>query len=48
MRTAVGEQVQAGTVLGTVGDTGSLKGPFLYFEIREKQRPIDPMPWLLR
>jgi septal ring factor EnvC (AmiA/AmiB activator) len=48
MRTAVGEDVEAGTVLGTVGDTGSLKGAFLYFELREKQRPIDPGPWLRR
>ncbi|HET7752348.1 MAG TPA: M23 family metallopeptidase [Anaeromyxobacteraceae bacterium] len=48
MRTAVGEEVEAGTVLGTVGDTGSLKGPFLYFEIRERQRPVDPTPWLTR
>lgn len=46
MRTAMGEDVQAGVVLGTVGDTGSLKGPYLYFEIRERGRPIDPRPWL--
>ena len=46
MQTAVGEEVQAGTVLGTVGDSGSLKGPYLYFEIREQGRPVDPRPWL--
>jgi len=46
MQTAMGEEVQAGTVLGTVGDSGSLKGPYLYFEIREHGRPIDPRPWL--
>ncbi len=46
MRTAMGEEVEAGTVLGTVGDSGSLKGPYLYFEIREKGRPVDPRPWL--
>jgi septal ring factor EnvC (AmiA/AmiB activator) len=48
MRTAVGEEVEAGDVLGTVGDTGSLKGAFLYFELRERQRPVDPTPWLRR
>ena len=48
MRTAVGEEVEAGAILGTVGDSGSLKGPMLYFEIREKQRPVDPAPWLRR
>ncbi|ACG71941.1 Peptidase M23 [Anaeromyxobacter sp. K] len=46
MRTAMGEDVPAGAVLGTVGDTGSLKGPYLYFELREKGRPVDPRPWL--
>jgi len=46
MSTAMGEEVQAGTLLGTVGDTGSLKGPYLYFEIRERGRPVDPRAWL--
>ena len=46
--TAMGEEVDAGAVLGTVGDSGSLKGPYLYFEIRERGRPVDPRPWLGR
>jgi septal ring factor EnvC (AmiA/AmiB activator) len=46
MSTAMGEDVQAGTLLGTVGDTGSLKGPYLYFEIRERGRSVDPRVWL--
>jgi murein hydrolase activator len=46
MQTAMGEDVAAGDVLGTVGDSGSLKGPYLYFELREKGRPVDPRPWL--
>jgi septal ring factor EnvC (AmiA/AmiB activator) len=46
MQTAMGEEVEAGDVLGTVGDSGSLKGPYLYFELREKGRPVDPRPWL--
>ena len=48
MHTAMGEEVEAGSVLGTVGDSGSLKGAYLYFEIREKGRPVDPRPWLGR
>ena len=48
MKTAMGEEVDAGDVLGTVGDSGSLKGPYLYFEVREKGRPVDPRPWLGR
>jgi murein hydrolase activator len=46
MQTAMGEEVDAGHVLGKVGDSGSLKGAYLYFELREKGRPIDPRPWL--
>jgi len=46
MSTAMGEEVEPGALLGTVGDTGSLKGPYLYFEVREKGRPVDPRAWL--
>lgn len=46
MQTAMGEEVPAGGVLGKVGDSGSLKGPYLYFEIRERGRPVDPREWL--
>lgn len=46
MSTAMGEDVEAGSLLGTAGETGSLKGPHLYFEIREKGRPVDPVAWL--
>jgi murein hydrolase activator len=48
MQTAMGEELDAGSMLGTVGDSGSLKGPYLYFEIREKGRPVDPRAWLAR
>ncbi len=46
MQTAMGEEVDAGDALGTVGDSGSLKGAYLYFEVREKGRPVDPRPWV--
>jgi len=45
---AVGEPVKAGEEVGTVGETGSLKGPYLYFELRDGQRPLDPERWLRR
>ncbi len=48
MSTAAGEDVTAGALLGTVGDTGSLKGPYLYFEVRENGKPLDPGAWLAR
>ncbi len=47
MTAAAGEDVAAGSMLGTVGDTGSLKGAYLYFEIREHGKPLDPKAWLL-
>jgi septal ring factor EnvC (AmiA/AmiB activator) len=47
MTAAAGEDVGAGAMLGTVGDTGSLKGAYLYFEIREHGKPLDPRAWLL-
>lgn len=42
----VGTEVEEGEALGQVGDTGSLKGAYLYFEIRRKGQAVDPLPWL--
>ena len=42
----VGEEVRTGEVVGLVGDTGSLKGSCLYFEIRQRGKPLDPLEWL--
>ena len=42
------DDVAAGAALGTVGDTGSLTGTVLYFELRQRGVPIDPLPWLRR
>ncbi len=44
----VGDEVAAGDEVGTVGDTGSLKGAYLYFELRDGQKPLDPERWLSR
>jgi septal ring factor EnvC (AmiA/AmiB activator) len=44
----VGETVAAEQLVGLVGDTGSLKGAYLYFEIRANGKPLDPMPWFAR
>ncbi|MBI9085066.1 MAG: peptidoglycan DD-metalloendopeptidase family protein [Desulfobacterales bacterium] len=41
-----GAQVEAGEVIATVGDTGSLAGPKLHFEIRYHGKPLDPMGWI--
>ncbi len=43
---AKGERVEAGEVIATVGDTGALNGPSLYFEIRCHGNPVDPLKWI--
>jgi septal ring factor EnvC (AmiA/AmiB activator) len=46
IRVEVGDEVESRGVIGTVGDTGSLSGPRLYFEIRHGREPQDPRKWL--
>lgn len=41
-----GERVTRGQTLAFSGDTESLNGPKLYFELREEGRPKDPAPYL--
>ncbi len=42
----VGDRVVRGDPIARVGDTGSLEGPRLYFEIRVQGQPEDPEDWL--
>jgi len=48
IRVHEGDDVRQGQIIGTVGDTGSLAGPRLYFEVRYQGRPQDPAEWLRR
>lgn len=41
-----GEQVDTGEIIGTAGDTGSINGPCLHFEVRHHGKPVDPLKWL--
>ncbi len=41
-----GDEVQAQQILGKVGSTDSIKGPYLYFEIRVGGKSVDPLAWL--
>ena len=41
-----GDVVRQGQRIGAVGDTGSLSGPRLYFEVRYRGKPQDPEQWL--
>lgn len=41
-----GDDVRQGQKIATVGDTGALTGPRLYFEVRYQGKPQDPEQWL--
>ena len=41
----MGDQVEAGDVIASVGQSGGRSQPGLYFGIRKKGVPIDPLEW---
>lgn len=41
-----GEPVEGGEIIATAGDTGSIKGTYLHFEIRHHGKALNPMKWL--
>lgn len=41
-----GDIVSQGETIALVGSAGSLKGPCLYFEIRHRGKPQNPMEWI--
>jgi murein hydrolase activator len=43
---AQGDTVEAGEVVATVGDSGSMIGPSLHFEVRHHGKPVDPLEWI--
>ncbi len=43
---AKGDTVEMGEVVATVGDSGSLVGPALHFEVRHHGKPVDPLEWI--
>jgi murein DD-endopeptidase MepM/ murein hydrolase activator NlpD len=40
--------VKGGELVGRVGETGSVEGPRLHFEVRYQSRAEDPQLWLRR
>jgi septal ring factor EnvC (AmiA/AmiB activator) len=46
LRVKAGDTAAGGQAIATVGDSGSLEGPQLYFELRHKGKPEDPLAWL--
>ncbi len=41
-----GYYVNTGEDIATVGDTASINGPILHFEVRHHGKPLDPMEWI--
>ncbi len=48
LQSAKGDRVVKGQVIGLAGDTGSLKGSKLYFEVRRNGEAQDPLLWLAK
>ncbi len=44
----MGEMVEESQPIALVGDSGSFNGECLYFEIRHKTEPLNPLQWLKR
>lgn len=44
----VDSPVEAGEVVATIGDSGAMGTPGLYFELRHHDTPLDPLEWLKR
>jgi septal ring factor EnvC (AmiA/AmiB activator) len=44
--TKVGDIIKIKQIIGRVGNSGILNAPGLYFEVRYKGKPLDPIQWL--
>ncbi len=42
----VGDEVSENTAIGAVGSTGHATGPHVHFEVRDRGRAIDPVPFV--
>ncbi len=44
----IGDRVESGDVIASVGDSGGHNTPALYFEVRRGREPVNPEQWLQR
>lgn len=42
----IGREVSEGRIIGRIGESGSLSGPMLHFELRKDGKPVDPLAYL--
>lgn len=45
IKVSVNKVVRTGQIIALSGDSGSLEGETLYFELRKNGKPIEPAPW---
>jgi murein DD-endopeptidase MepM/ murein hydrolase activator NlpD len=43
-----GQEVQAGDLIGYVGDTGLVTGPHLHWEMRLNGIAVEPLQWVMQ
>jgi murein DD-endopeptidase MepM/ murein hydrolase activator NlpD len=48
IKVTVGQQVQAGQLIGLIGGTGRVTGPHLHFEVWVNGIQVNPLDWLQR